>query len=79
MFDNYSFFSIDATEESGRLGRLINHSRQRPNLKTKVLEVEGKPRLALMALKEIEQGEELLYDYGDRSKEAVTAHPWLML
>jgi len=29
--------------------------------------------------RDIEPGEELLYDYGDRSKESLEAHPWLAL
>ena len=37
------------------------------------------PRLILVAKKVVEKGEELLYDYGDRSKESLKAHPWLAL
>ena len=50
------FCSIDATRESGRLGRLVNHSRQHPNLQTKVVMVKGeeqKPRLILVAKTEV--------------------------
>ncbi len=72
-------FSIDATTESGRLGRLVNHSRQHPNLQTKVITLKEWPRLILVALKDINEGEELLYDYGDRSRESLRAHPWLAL
>ena len=72
-------FSIDATAESGRLGRLVNHSRVKPNLQTKVVIVNDIPRLILVAKKEIEPGTELLYDYGDRSKESLLCHPWLAL
>ena len=35
------------------------------------------PRLFLVARRHIDIGEELLYDYGDRSKETMEAHPWL--
>ena len=75
----YSFFSIDATEETGRLGRLLNHSKLSPNCITKVIQIEKqeKPRLVLIAKCDIEAGTELLYDYGDRSKESLAAHPWL--
>ena len=72
-------FSIDATAESGRLGRLVNHSRVKPNLQTKVVIVNDIPRLILVAKKDIEPGTELLYDYGDRSKESLLCHPWLAL
>ncbi len=71
--------SIDATEESDRLGRLVNHSRQNPNLQTKVVSHCDQPRLILVARREVGEGDELLYDYGDRSKESLKAHPWLNL
>ena len=70
-------FSIDATTETGRLGRLVNHSRLQPNCCTKVVMVDKVPRLVLIAKTDIEAGTELLYDYGDRSKESLIAHPWL--
>ncbi|XP_015790160.1 histone-lysine N-methyltransferase set-1-like [Tetranychus urticae] len=70
-------FCIDATKPNDRIGRLINHSRKKPNLKTKIIDLDGKPRLIFISLREISPGEELTYDYGDRSKEAIAAHPWL--
>ena len=72
-------FSIDATSESGRYGRLVNHSRITPNCVTKVVMVGEVPRLILVAKHSINPGVELLYDYGDRSKESLKAHPWLAL
>lgn len=72
-------YCIDATSETGRLGRLVNHSRVTPNLQTKVVVFRDKPRLILVAKRDIEAGEELLYDYGDRSRESMEAHPWLAL
>lgn len=65
---------IDATAETGRLGRLLNHSRN-GNLCTKTIEVEGIPRLILLAKDNIEPGSELTYDYGDRSKLSLQHHP----
>ncbi|XP_045503666.1 histone-lysine N-methyltransferase PR-Set7 [Colias croceus] len=70
-------YCIDATSESGRLGRLVNHSRN-GNLSTKAVWVDG-PRLVLLAAQDISAGEELTYDYGDRSKESLRHHPWLAL
>lgn len=70
------FSSIDATEETGYLGRLVNHSRN-GNLVTKAVEVDGEPHLILLAKRDLEAGTEVLYDYGDRSKEALEHHPWL--
>ena len=72
-------FSIDGTEESGRYGRLLNHSRVSPNCITKVVTMKEVPRLIIVAKQTISPGEELLYDYGDRSKESLKAHPWLAL
>lgn len=69
--------SIDGTEETGYLGRLVNHSRSSNNLITKSVSVDGRPHLILLAKKDIAAGTELLYDYGDRSKEALANHPWL--
>ena len=59
-------FSIDSTHESGRYGRLINHSKKNKNLVTKILIIKGIPKLILFANKDIEEGSELLYDYGER-------------
>ncbi|CAH2093847.1 unnamed protein product [Euphydryas editha] len=70
-------YCIDATAESGRLGRLVNHSRN-GNLLTKALWLDG-PRLVLLAAHDIAPGDELTYDYGDRSRESLRHHPWLAL
>lgn len=67
---------MDATKESGRLGRLINHSKT-GNCQTKLHPIDGTPHLILVASRDIDAEEELLYDYGDRSKASVMAHPWL--
>uniref|UniRef100_A0A2S2PMK3 [histone H4]-lysine(20) N-methyltransferase n=1 Tax=Schizaphis graminum TaxID=13262 RepID=A0A2S2PMK3_SCHGA len=69
-------YCIDATPESSRLGRLVNHSRF-GNLVPKVVEVAGLPRIVLIAKSDIKRDEELTYDYGDRSKESLINHPWL--
>uniref|UniRef100_U5EU97 [histone H4]-lysine(20) N-methyltransferase n=1 Tax=Corethrella appendiculata TaxID=1370023 RepID=U5EU97_9DIPT len=67
---------IDATAESDKFGRLVNHSRN-GNLTTKTVSVNNRPHLVLLAGKDIEEGEEITYDYGDRSKESLQYHPWL--
>ncbi|KAH8383320.1 hypothetical protein KR009_007988 [Drosophila setifemur] len=69
-------YCIDATVDTGKLGRLINHSRA-GNLMTKVVVIKQRPHLVLLAKDDIEPGEELTYDYGDRSKESLLHHPWL--
>jgi histone-lysine N-methyltransferase SETD8 len=68
--------SVDATK-SGRIGRLINHSRTNPNLRTQLFVVDGMPRLGLCAVRDVEVGTELRYDYGERDPQAIRAHPWL--
>jgi hypothetical protein len=37
------------------------------------------PRIVFVAIRKIDIGEELLFDYGDRSKAAVLANPWLLV
>ncbi|XP_043830563.1 N-lysine methyltransferase KMT5A-like [Dromiciops gliroides] len=69
-------YCVDATKESGRLGRLINHSKS-GNCQTKLHPIDGVPHLIVIATRDIEVGEELLYDYGDRSKASLEAYPWL--
>eukprot|EP01137_Pigoraptor_chileana_P027473 Opistho-2@10118 len=38
---------------------------------------DGRPHIILVAGRDIRAGEELAYDYGDRSKESLLSHPWL--
>lgn len=70
-------YCIDATAETNRLGRLINHSKSKANCHPKIIEIDSKPYLALFAIDNIKSDEELSYDYGDRNKVALEAHPWL--
>ena len=73
----FALYSVDATK-AGRIGRLINHSRSEANLRTRLVAAEGtEPRLAFFATRTIEKHEEIFYDYGDRSRQALAAHPWL--
>uniref|UniRef100_A0A1L8DXF6 [histone H4]-lysine(20) N-methyltransferase n=1 Tax=Nyssomyia neivai TaxID=330878 RepID=A0A1L8DXF6_9DIPT len=69
-------YCIDATKESEKIGRLVNHSRN-GNLMTKIVDYKGRPHLVLLAKEDIDAGKELTYDYGDRSKESLQHHPWL--
>ncbi|XP_011493824.1 PREDICTED: N-lysine methyltransferase SETD8-B-like [Ceratosolen solmsi marchali] len=71
-------YCIDATKESGKLGRLINHSRK-GNLVSRIVEINQIPHLVLFAKTDVSIGTEILYDYGDRSRESVQNHPWLTL
>ena len=67
---------IDATEETLKLGRLVNHSRN-GNLDTRCIPIHDVPHLFFFALRDIKVGEELLYDYGDYSPQALKAYSWL--
>ena len=58
-------------------GRYINHSRVNANLYGRVIGVHGRPHLCFFAKRAIRVGEELLIDYGDRSRESREAFPWL--
>lgn len=70
---------VDATEETMYKGRLINHSFFLPNLQTKVVHFGGDEfYLCLFALRNIKEGEELLYDYGERNEKRIEENPWLM-
>lgn len=57
---------------------MVNHSKKKYNVKTKVISIDEKPHLVLVAARDIEIGEELLYDHGERSKEVTEAFPWLL-
>lgn len=71
-------FSVDATAETDKLGRLVNHSRN-GNLVARIVEVNSIPHLVLTAKEDISIGVEVSYDYGDRSRESIRHHPWLAL
>lgn len=70
---------IDATIETGRLGRLVNHHRRMANLRPNLFTFNGDPHIIFSAKREINVGEQLLYDYGDRSKSSIKHHPWLSM
>lgn len=70
-------YCVDATAETDRFGRLFNHSKLGGNCCTKIFEMNAKPFLILCAARDIQAGEELTYDYGDRNKSSLESHPWL--
>jgi histone-lysine N-methyltransferase SETD8 len=71
------YWCLDATEETGRKARLINHSRLNPNVKPKVVIYNGRPRLIFIATCDIPKDTELLYDYGERRKDIIERCEWL--
>ena len=42
-----------------------------------VTKVDDQPYLCLISARDIREGEELQYDYGERSQKVVKMHPWL--
>uniref|UniRef100_A0AAQ6II84 SET domain-containing protein n=1 Tax=Anabas testudineus TaxID=64144 RepID=A0AAQ6II84_ANATE len=73
MFEFYwheQTWCIDAALEDGSLGRLVNDNHTHPNCKMKKVIAEGKPHLCLFAVRDINVGEEITYDYGG------TDWPW---
>lgn len=74
---NNKCYCLDATEPTSRLGRLVNHSRKKPNCKMEIFVHQNKPYLILTAIRDILNNEELLYDYGERSKKVIEANPWI--
>ena len=69
--------AVDATEDDGTFGRLINHSSNSPNLSLKVLNVNGQPVIVFTAMEEIPAHQELHYNYGENRKAVLDEDPWL--
>ncbi|XP_077991881.1 uncharacterized protein LOC144446063 isoform X1 [Glandiceps talaboti] len=53
---------LQLEEPNSCMGRLVNHGV--PNSKMKLLKLDGSPVLCLFTIKDIEEGEEILCDYG---------------
>ena len=71
-------YCLDCTVDNGRLGRLLNHSKKNPNIKAHAISVRGRPSLIFKALRDIQPGEELCFDYGDRTRGSIEGNPWLL-
>ena len=50
----FLFYSVDATAESGRLGRLLNHSKSQANCTTRVVPIKDRPYLIIVAARDIQ-------------------------
>ena len=68
---------IDPTKAEKALGNFINHSQNNGNLSPKVHEIGNRPCLYFVAKNQIEAGDQLLYDYGHRSKDSLKNFPFL--
>ena len=71
------YFSLDATNDDGRSGHLINHSKLARNLVPNVMEASDGPHIVFVAAKNILANQEVLYDYGERNPQIIQNHPWL--
>lgn len=65
MKHDSSYTLIDATEDDGKLGRLINHSKRHDNVRPERRMLLGKLHIVIVAKCDIEAGREVLYDYKD--------------
>ena len=64
LHTHFFVFRIDATIDDGSLARLVNDDDICPNASMKKVFVDGKPHLALFAIKNISKGQEIRYNYG---------------
>lgn len=72
------FLVVDATNEVHSLARMANHSWKRFNADMRRKVVRGTPSLVLFAVKDIEIGHEIRYNYGDQVvRESRDKYAWL--
>lgn len=71
------YLCLDATKDDGSYGRLVNHSRLRPNCKAVGVMLGRTPALGLFAQRDILAGEEILYDYGEIRPWVIEKLPWI--
>lgn len=62
----FPFCSVDATYVTERMCRYVNEDK-RANTAMKLKVFNNYPRLCLFALRDINEGEEIRYDYGDEN------------
>lgn len=67
---------VDATD-STHMSRFINHSRRHHNVRPKLVVQDFEPVIVFVTTRRIEEGEEILFDYGDRRRDVISSNPWL--
>ncbi|XP_041954724.1 uncharacterized protein LOC121713822 isoform X4 [Alosa sapidissima] len=58
-------YCIDAARDDNSFGRLVNDDHLNPNSRMTRITVKGEPHLCLFAIRQIQPGEEITYNYGD--------------
>jgi hypothetical protein len=75
---NGNVWCIDAANSTGP-GRKMNHCPNGGNVAPKLIECHGKlPEVWFRATKDIEKGDELLYNYNETDPEMIASFPWLI-
>lgn len=69
--------AIDATEDDGSFGRLVNHKRSSPNARMVTIDIFEDRIPYIKAISHISPGDEICYDYGDTSWSVMANNPWL--
>ncbi|XP_077139179.1 uncharacterized protein LOC143804702 [Ranitomeya variabilis] len=62
---NEKLWCIDAANDDGSFGRLANDEHKSPNCRMKTFIHNGKPHLCLFAIRDINPGDEITYNYGN--------------
>lgn len=73
-----NWWCIDATDPlRSNVTRYINHSRRQDNVKPVIRCVDCQMQVVFVAKRDIDAGEEILFDYGDRRAAVLLSHKWL--
>jgi histone-lysine N-methyltransferase SETD8 len=72
-------WAVDATVNDGTWGRLVNHTSdpEEVNVRLQPVRRDGKMVVEMYAIRDIEVGSEILYDYNDRDPDTMAAFPFL--
>jgi len=75
IFDLTQNFAVDAMFVANK-SRFMNHSKLLKNVTPKIKFVNGGYKIGMFALRDIEKGEELFFDY-DSANKLATKYPWI--
>ena len=77
------YFSIIGKTESDDLAVFVNHATERKegksilNVVTKVMVINGRPNIVLVASRAIKKGAELAYYYGEKRRSVLNESQWM--